>query len=124
MEPVAGAVMEERKPGGHWYLLTGLIFGIAIGLVVSLLVYPVVNPEALPWELNEAGKQLYREQVALAYTGNPDAGRASSRLALLADADPVGELVGQAQDYVAVPGKEAAARALAELSVALTGSNP
>lgn len=103
----------------HWYLLTGLVLGLAIGLVISLFIAPAVNAEALPHELDQAGKAVYREQIALAYASNHDLSRAMSRLELLQDADLVAALIGQAQTIVAQGGPVELSRALAELGTAV-----
>ena len=103
----------------HWYLLTGLVLGLAIGLVISLLISPAVNAEALPHELDAAGKAAYREQIALAYASNHDLSRAMSRLELLKDADPAEALIAQAQTVVAQDGPVELSRALAELGTAV-----
>ena len=102
----------------HWYLLTGLVLGLAIGLVISMLISPAVNAEALPHELDQAGKAVYREQIALAYASNQDLNRAMSRLELLKDADPAAALIAQAQAVVAQSGPVELSRALAELGTA------
>ena len=99
----------------HWYLLTGLALGLVIGLVISLLIAPAVNAEALPHELDQAGKAVYREQISLAFASNHDLSRAMSRLELLKDADPAAALIAQAQAVVAQGGPVELSRALAEL---------
>lgn len=120
MERDPEAVMEENHVNkNHWYLLTGLILGLAIGLVVSLLIFPAVNAEALPHELDESAKALYREQIALAFAANPDPNRAWSRLALLRDADPVGALINQAQNNLAQEGSVELSRSLVKLAESL-----
>ena len=103
----------------HWYLLTGLVLGLAIGLVVSLLISPAVTAEALPHELDQSGKVIYREQIALAYASNQDLSRAMSRLELLKDADLAAALIAQAQTVVAQDGPVELSRALAELGTAV-----
>ena len=103
----------------HWYLITGLVLGLAIGLVISLLISPAVNAEALPHELDQAGKAVYREQIAMAYASNHDLSRAISRLELLKDADPAAALIAQAQTVVADGGATELSRALAELGTAV-----
>ena len=103
----------------HWYLLTGLVLGLTIGLVISLLIAPAVNAEALPHELDQAGKAVYREQIALAYASNHNLSRAMSRLELLKDADPAAALIAQAQTIVAQGGPVTLSRALAELGTAV-----
>ena len=103
----------------HWYLLTGLVLGLAIGLLISLLIAPAVNAEALPHELDQAGKAVYREQIALAYASNHNLSRAMSRLELLKDVDPSTALIAQAQTVVAQGGPVVLSRALAELGTAV-----
>lgn len=103
----------------YWYLLTGLVLGLAIGLAISLLIAPAVNAEALPHELDQAGKAVYREQIATAYASNHDLNRAMSRLKLLQDAEPAAALIAQAQTVVAQGGPVELSRALAELSAAV-----
>ena len=113
-------MMETRtSTQTHWYLLTGLVLGLAIGLVISLLISPAVNAEALPHELDQAGKSVYREQIALAYASNQDLNRAMSRLELLKDADTAAALIAQAQEEVAQGGPLELSRALAELGTAV-----
>jgi Tfp pilus assembly protein PilF len=113
-------MMETKRTNqAHWYLLTGLVLGLAIGLVISLLIVPVVNAEALPQELDQDGKAVYREQIALAYASNQDLNRAWSRLQLLQDANPAEALIAQAQAVVAQSGPVELSRALAELGTAV-----
>ena len=113
-------MMETKTTSqAHWYLLTGLVLGLAIGLVISLLIAPAVNAESLPHELDQSGKAVYREQIALAYASNHDLSRAMSRLELLQDADPVATLIAQAQTVVAQGGPVELSRALAELGTAV-----
>ncbi len=120
MERDQGTMMETKTSNQtHWYLLTGLVLGLAIGLVISLLIFPAVNADALPHELDQAGKAVYREQIALAYTSNYDLSRAMSRLELLQDADPAAALIAQAQAVVAQGGPVELSRALAELGTAV-----
>jgi len=113
--------MMEAKTSNrtHWYLLTGLVLGLAIGLVISLLISPAVSAEALPHELGDAGKAVYREQIALAYPTNHDLSRAISRLELLKDADLAAALIAQAQTVVAQDGPVELSLALAELGTAV-----
>jgi len=111
----------ETKPvnSSYWFLLTGLVLGLVVGLVVSLFIAPAVNADALPHELDEAGKAVYREQIALAYASNHALNRALSRLDLLKDEDPAAALIAQAQAVVAQGGEVELSRALAELGTAV-----
>ena len=112
--------MEAKSTSqSYWYLLTGLVIGLAIGLVISLLIAPAVNAEALPHELDQAGKAIYREEIALAFASNHDLNRAMSRLVLLQDPDPAAVLIAQAQVVVAQAGSVELSRALAELGSAV-----
>jgi hypothetical protein len=108
----------------NWYLLSGLLLGLAIGLVLSLFVLPLTNAEALPSELNEAGRAEYRLMIARAFVAEPNVERANSRLILLADSNPGETLVSQAQELLASGGAEEDARALAHLSAILTTTQP
>lgn len=111
-------------PRNNWHLLTGLLLGLAIGLVISLLLLPLTNAEALPAELNEAGRAEYRLMVARAFAAQPNLERAASRLALLADAMPGEVMVAQAQELLATGGTEEDARALAYLAAMVSSAEP
>lgn len=108
----------------NWYLITGLLLGLALGLVISLLVLPLTNAEALPSELNEAGRAEYRLMIAKAFVAEPNLERANSRLILLADSNPGDALVLQAQELLATGGTEEDARALAYLAAMLSTGQP
>ena len=114
----------ETKNNSPWFLLTGLIIGLAIGLIIALLILPVEQQIALPAEMSPAAKAEYRLMIARAYQANADLLRAQSRLALLADPDPVGALTIQAQALLAEGGAEADARALADLAEQLENATP
>ena len=114
----------ETKNNGPWFLLTGLIIGLAIGLIIALLILPVEQQIALPAELSPAAKAEYRLMIARAYQANADLMRAKSRLALLADPDPVGALTIQAQALFAEFCALAYARALADLADQLQKATP
>ena len=117
----SGALMETKPVNSsHWYLLTGLVLGLVVGLVISLFIAPAVNADALPHELDEAGKAVYREQIALAYASNHALNRALSRLDLLKDEDPAAALIAQAQAVVAARRERwNLSRALSELGTAV-----
>ncbi len=120
MDCYQGAMMEGKSsPQAYWFLLTGLILGLSIGLVISLLLAPAVNAESLPHELDQAGKAIYREQIALAFASNHDLNRAISRLELLQDPEPEVALIAQAQTVVAQGRPLEISRALAELAIAV-----
>jgi hypothetical protein len=107
---------EARR--SQWYLLTGLVLGIAIGLIFTWVISPVVYHDTTPATLTPAYKEIYRTTIAQVYgvTGNLE--RATSRLNLLEDEDPVYALGAQAQRALA-DGREHEARALALLASAL-----
>ena len=114
----------ETNNTNPWFLLTGLIIGLAIGLIIALLILPVEQQVALPAELSPAAKAEYRLMIARAYQANADLLRAQSRLALLADPDPVSALEAQAQALLASGDAEADARALADLIEQLQKATP
>jgi len=114
----------ETKNNSPWFLLTGLILGLAIGLIIALLIVPVEHQVALPTELSATAKAEYRLMIARAFQANADLLRAQSRLALLADPNPVSALTAQAQALLAEGGADADARALAELAEQLEKATP
>jgi len=114
----------ETKHNSPWFLLTGLVLGLAIGLIIALLILPVEQQVALPAELDPAAKAEYRLMIARAYQANADLLRAQSRLALLADPDPVSALTIQAQALLAEGGADVDARALADLAEQLETATP
>ena len=111
---------EQTQKQPQWYLLTGLIFGLILGLVFSVLILPVENADALPAELDQAGKDDYRAMIALAYSANQDLESALTRLELLAEPNTVDLLIAQAQNTFAENGDETIARALAGLAARLS----
>lgn len=109
--------MNEKR--GHWYLFTGLIIGTAIGILLSISLLPVKYVNTPPQLLDTAEKDVYRNLIAQAYLVEADNGRALSRLALLGDVNTEDALVAQAQQQLAVGGKESESRALALLAAAI-----
>jgi hypothetical protein len=101
-------------------LLTGAVLGLILGLVYAWLINPVVYESSTPGTLGEADKDFYRVMIAQVYDATGDLGRASLRLALLEDPDPVYTLGAQAQRALAA-GREGEAHALALLASALQG---
>ena len=101
-----------------WYLLTGLVIGIILGLVYAWLVNPVVYGDNAPVSLSIEDKDFYRSIIASVYASTGNFQRASMRLTLLEDSNPVYELGAQAQRALAV-GKEQEAKALALLASSL-----
>jgi hypothetical protein len=108
----------EPTKRSSWYLLTGIILGLIMGLVYAWLINPVVYESSTPGTLSEADKDFYRVMIAQVYDVTGDIARASLRLALLEDPDPVYALGAQAQRALAA-GREAEAHALALLASSL-----
>jgi hypothetical protein len=111
---------QEPPKRSPWYLLTGAVLGLILGLVYTWLINPVVYESSTPGTLGEADKDFYRAMIAQVYDVTGDLGRASLRLALLEDPDPVFALGAQAQRALAA-GREGDAHALALLASALQG---
>lgn len=107
----------ERR--GYWYLLTGLVIGLVAGLVYAWLINPVDYVNTIPSSLREDYRDQYRLMIALAYATNNDLVRASERLKLLKDDDPVRTLTEQAQRILAEDGSMEDARSLGALATAL-----
>ena len=105
----------KRSP---WYLLTGAVLGLILGLAYAWLINPVVYESSTPGTLGEADKDFYRATIAQVFETTGDLGRASLRLTLLEDPDPVYALGAQAQRALAA-GRETEAHALALLASAL-----
>jgi hypothetical protein len=114
--------METQK--SPWYLLTGLILGFVLGFIISQVFSPQLNTEASPDLLTAAQKNAYRLLIAEAYHANPDLLRASSRLALLVDPDPIQALSAQAQRSLGTTAGEIEAQLLASLATALQLESP
>ena len=111
--------MKEKR--GYWFLLTGLVLGFALGLLYAWLINPVSYIDTSPSTLRQDYRDHYRLLIARAFAFNQDKGRASARLGLLGDDDPVQALVGQAQQVLAQDGSRYYAEALAILSQSLSG---
>jgi len=109
-------VNEKR---GSLYLLTGLIIGLALGLAYAWFIRPVQLVNTAPAALSPAEKDRYRVMIARAYLASGDLGRASERLNLLQDGDPVAALADTAQRLLTEAGRAEDARALTEFEAAL-----
>jgi hypothetical protein len=109
---------QKRSP---LYLVTGVILGLILGLVYAWVINPVVYENTAPDSLGDVQKDFYRSTIAQVYAVTGDLQRASLRLALLTDPDPVFALGSQAQRALA-EGQDAEARALALLASALQSS--
>ena len=111
---------EEPPKRSPWYLLTGVVLGLILGLVYAWLINPVIYESSTPGTLGEADKDFYRVMIAQVYETTGDLERASLRIALLEDPDPVYAMGAQAQRALAA-GREGEAHALALLASALQG---
>jgi len=116
--------MTEKR--SYWFLLTGLVIGLALGLLYSWIIDPVSYIDTSPATLRQDYRDHYRLLIARAFAFNQDKGRASARMGLLGDADPVQALVGQAQQVLSQDGSRYYADVLAVLSQSLgsDGSSP
>jgi hypothetical protein len=108
---------QPAPKGSPLYLLTGLILGVILGLAYAWVINPVIYERTLPSSLGDADKDVYRGMIAQVYEATGDFQRASLRLALLEDPDPVYALGAQAQRALA-KGDESEAHALALLASA------
>ena len=84
-----------------WYLLTGIILGLILGLAYAWLINPVIYKSGPPAALGEVDKDFYRVTIAQVFWVTGDLERASLRLVLLEDPDPVDALGAQAQRALA-----------------------
>ncbi len=113
--------MTEAPKTSNWYLLTGIVFGLVIGIVLSTLIFPASNRYASPADLDVVGKDIYREEIALAYAANGSLNRAIDRLMRLEQAQPAPILMAQAQRLQSQGGSEPVIEALMGLAEALAG---
>ena len=118
--PTASQPAQKKSP---WYLLTGLILGLILGLVYAWVINPVIYETSSPANLGDPDKDFYRSTIAQVYAATGNLERASIRLSVLEDPDPVYALGAQAQRVLAA-GHEAEARALALLASGLQSSQP
>ncbi|MGI6740862.1 MAG: hypothetical protein ACOX7C_05185 [Brevefilum sp.] len=112
------SVQPPIEKRGHWYLITGLVLGFLLGLLYTRWINPVVYESTDPASLREEFKETYRSTIAQVYAASGNLERATRRLALLEDENPIHALGGQAQRALAA-GDEVQARALALLASAL-----
>lgn len=80
-----------------FYIILALLVGLGLGLAYSWLISPVTYVDANPALLRADFKDQYRVVIAASYKASHDLARARSRLELLSDTDPIGELSAQAQ---------------------------
>ncbi len=83
------------------YIILALLTGLGLGLAYSWLISPVTYVDANPAMLRADFKDQYRIVIAASYASSHDLARARSRLQLLGDADPAGQLSALAQNMVA-----------------------
>ena len=83
------------------YIVLALLTGLGLGLAYSWLISPVTYVDANPAMLRTDFKDQYRIVIAASYASSHDLARARSRLQLLGDTDPVGQLSALAQNMVA-----------------------
>src|SRR5690349_23625598 len=86
---------------GTFPLILALLAGFGLGLAYSWKFSPVTYVDASPAILRSDFKDQYRLVIAASYASTRDIARASARLELLGDADPVAELSAQAQRMLA-----------------------
>lgn len=82
------------------HIILALLVGLGLGLAYSWFISPVTYVDASPAILRSDFKDQYRVVIAASYAASHDLARARSRLQLLGDIDPVGELSAQAQRMV------------------------
>ena len=80
-----------------WYVVTAIVMGLIIGLSISMWFAPITWTDTSPFSLSVSMKNEYRLNVARAYQANADLNRASARLALLGESDPIAMLMAQSQ---------------------------
>lgn len=112
--------MTEQPKQTNWYLLTGIILGLLIGLILSTMIFPAVNRYVTPAQLDAVGKDIYREEIALAYTATGSLNRAIDRLMRLEQAQPASILIEQAQRLQAAGGSQQVIDALVLLAERLS----
>lgn len=112
---------ESGTKRGGWYLLLGLVLGVILGLAYTWVVNPVIYETTAPSMLSDAHKETYRTMIAQVYAATGNLERASLRLEVLEDDDPVYALGSQAQRVLA-EGSVDEAQALALLASAIQQS--
>jgi hypothetical protein len=107
-----------------WYLVGGVVLGLALGLVYTWIISPVTYVDAAPDSLRADFKDGYRALIASAYQADGDLDRARTRLASLADPDPVAALTAQANALLAAGDPDGSAYALLQLAQAVQPVTP
>jgi hypothetical protein len=101
------------------HLILALLLGIGIGLTYAWVISPVTYVDASPAILRVDFKDQYRSVIAASYASTYNLPRASERLKLLGDIDPVGELSAQAQRMLAAGEPFEDVRPIAQLATDL-----
>ena len=105
--------------GSVLHLILAALVGLGLGLVYSWVISPVTYVDASPAILRADFKDQYRIVIAKSYTSTHDLARARSRLELLGDPDPAGELSALAQRLLADGETFESTRPLAQLATDL-----
>lgn len=111
--------MKRLLQSGLIHTLLALLTGAGLGLAYSWFISPVSYVDAAPSILRADFKDQYRIIIASAYAANQDLARASARLGLLGDEDPIGALSAQAQRMLAAGEPFENAEPLAKLATDL-----
>jgi len=105
--------------GSVLHLILAALVGLGLGLVYSWVISPVTYVDASPSILRDDFKDQYRIVIAKSYASTHDLARARSRLELLGDPDPAGQLSALAQRMLADGETFEATRPLAQLATDL-----
>jgi len=110
---------------GPWYLITALVLGVIFGLLYGWFVNPTRYNNTAPRSLRADFKDRYRALIAASYMADKDIHRATARLDLLEDPDPVAALALQAQRAIAEARPESEVQAITRLMLTLSqGGTP
>jgi hypothetical protein len=101
------------------HIILALLLGLGLGLIYAWMISPVTYVDASPAILRVDFKDQYRSVIAASYASTYNLPRASERLKLLGDNDPVGELSAQAQRMLAAGEPFEDVRPLAQLATDL-----
>jgi hypothetical protein len=101
------------------HIILALLLGVGLGLTYAWVISPVTYVDASPAILRVDFKDQYRSVIAASYASTYNLPRASERLKLLGDNDPVGELSAQAQRMLAAGEPFEDVRPLAQLATDL-----
>lgn len=101
------------------HIILALLLGFGLGLIYAWMISPVTYVDASPAILRVDFKDQYRSVIAASYASTYNLPRASERLKLLGDIDPVGELSAQAQRMLAAGEPFEDVRPIAQLATDL-----